>query len=341
MCVDCGKFNWKKRNLEVDLSGKTAIVTGCRIKIGYEITLKLLRCGCRVIGTTRFTHDALKRFSEEPDYEDWKDQLEIFGLDMRFLGDVHAFCGWVLRTKTELHYLINNAAQTISRPQQYYAHLMPGERQPMLHPNIITHENTRFEQVPTPLFLLQDGVEPVKDDFSLSFFEPEFPENQLDEFGQQIDLRKSNSWMQKLEQVPFEDMVEVHAINAFAPFILCNQLQKLMKTTSGMKHVINVSAMEGQFYRHKNDNHPHTNMAKASLNMMTRTCANSMRNDMIFCVAVDTGWVTDERPVQFQTASPMTCPLDCVDGAMRVLDPIFSQSTLFGVFLKDYVPTMW
>jgi NAD(P)-dependent dehydrogenase (short-subunit alcohol dehydrogenase family) len=155
----------------------------------------------------------------------------------------------------------------------------------------------------------------------------------------------------ELAEVPTIEMIEVQLVNSIAPFVLTAQLKPLMlRTTSRDKHVVNVSAMEGQFYRtFKTTRHPHTNMAKASLNMMTRTSAPEFARDGIHMNSVDTGWVTDEDPfaksVVKEEEQRFAPPLDSIDGAARVMDPIFSGFNsgvhCWGQFLKDYQPTRW
>jgi NAD(P)-dependent dehydrogenase (short-subunit alcohol dehydrogenase family) len=160
-----------------------------------------------------------------------------------------------------------------------------------------------------------------------------------------------NSWRMQLADVPTAEMLEVQLVNSVAPFILCSKLKPLMLRTPGRdKHIVNVSAMEGKFSRHtKTDKHPHTNMAKAALNMMTLTSARDYVLDGIHMNAVDTGWVTDEDPAQLsarkQEEHDFQPPLDIVDGAARVMDPVFaglnSGKHSWGNFLKDYKPTEW
>ena len=154
-----------------------------------------------------------------------------------------------------------------------------------------------------------------------------------------------------MADVPTIELLEVHLVNAVAPFVIDARLKPLMVAVpTADKHIVNVSAMEGQFYKtFKTDKHPHTNMAKASLNMMTRTAAMDYVKDGIHMNSVDTGWVTDEDPVvqarMKREEHDFHPPLDIVDGAARIVDPIFdgveTGNHVWGQFLKDYKPTDW
>lgn len=377
MCTECGDFNYAKRFQTADVTGQVALVTGSRLKIGYHITLMLLRGGATVIATTRFPVDSAIRFAKEPDFKDWEHRLKIHGLDLRHIPSVEIFCNFIEQKYQRLDILINNAAQTVRRPAGFYAHLISNEEKPIqllsaeVQNLLLDHSNCldqlkALSSVATNqnMPVTWHGPEPgiglsasaklsqIPYSFDKALVSKEvFPDGELDADLQQIDLRKTNSWRLKLGQIETTEMIEVQLVNSVAPFILCNRLSEMMKKDhTGMKHIINVSAMEGKFYRDfKEDRHPHTNMAKAALNMLTHTAAGTLAKDGIFMNAVDTGWVTDEDPAELakkkQEQDDFYPPLDIVDGAARVLDPLFEGINTgkhwSGKFLKDYRPIAW
>jgi NAD(P)-dependent dehydrogenase (short-subunit alcohol dehydrogenase family) len=171
----------------------------------------------------------------------------------------------------------------------------------------------------------------------------------IDAGGLVPDLHDENSWSAVVQDVDPLEMLEVQLCNTTAPFILVSRLRASLAATSARRsYIVNVSAMEGVFSRgYKGPGHPHTNMAKAAVNMLTRTSAKEMLADGILMTSVDTGWITDERPhpTKVRLAEEgFHAPLDLVDGAARVYDPIVrgeSGEDLTGVFLKDYSRADW
>ncbi|MBK7398554.1 MAG: SDR family oxidoreductase [Myxococcales bacterium] len=336
MCIPCGEFNLQKRHQTSDLRGRYAVVTGARVKIGYHAGLKLLRAGCHVIVTTRFPRDAAGRYASEPDYPEFHDRLEVHGLDLRHTPSVEAFADELAGRLPRLDYLVNNACQTVRRPPGFYRHLVEAEAHAALPGGKLSGP-----ALPPAMLLPGDQADDVR----------LFPIGKLDADLQQVDLRSHNSWRLTLAEVPTIELLEVQLVNAIAPFVLAARLKpRMLATPNPDKHVVNVSAMEGQFYRtFKTDRHPHTNMAKAALNMLTRTSAADYEKDGIHMNSVDTGWITDEDPhevaerkVAVHGFSP---PLDVVDGAARILAPIFDGELtgehVHGLFLKDYKPCAW
>ncbi len=361
MCPACADFNYMKRFQTASLHGQVALITGSRLKIGYQAALMMLRAGAHVIATTRFPIDSAVRYSREQDFPQWSDRLHIYGLDLRHTPSVEAFCHYIEQRYDRLDVLVNNAAQTVRRPPGFYAHLLANERiLPQDLPSKTRALLSPFEHCKealsnsTPAIGLCESARlsqiPYTHDRALSV-DQVFPQGHLDPDLQQVDLRTTNSWRLCLGEIQTSEMIELQLVNSIAPFVLCNKLCAMMKKhNTGKKHIVNVSAMEGKFDRHvKTARHPHTNMAKAALNMLTHTSARDLVQYGIFMNAVDTGWVTDEDPYAHSQRKKEELdfqpPLDIIDGAARVCDPFFSGIETgkhwSGKFLKDYFPVSW
>ena len=330
LCPSCAALNFAKRSALADMTGMTALLTGGRVKIGYQAGIKLLRCGADLIVATRFPRDAAARYAGEPDFAEWGDRLEVFGLDLRHTPSVEAFCAHVSATRTRLDVIINNACQTVRRPPGFYEHMMAKETAALdaLAPDVLqlvgsyevlrnrdrVLESASDDAAASIAVSEHGGVPGLSRAAELSQVPllPEdratpdtlFPAGQLDQDLQQVDLRGRNSWRLQLHEVSSVELLETQLVNAVAPFVLNARLKPLMEATPGHhKHIVNVSAVEGQFYRpRKTTKHPHTNMAKAALNMMTRTSATDYHDAGINMNSVDTGWVSDEDPVAIAEA---------------------------------------
>jgi NAD(P)-dependent dehydrogenase (short-subunit alcohol dehydrogenase family) len=362
MCDTCGDFNYAKREQTADLADRYALVTGARLKIGYQAALMLLRAGAHVLVTTRFPVDAAGRFAKEQDFPEFRERLQVYGLDLRHTPSVELLAQFLVERLPRLDYIVNNACQTVRRPAGFFKHLLAVEAEPLgalpaeWRGVLAQRDELRKALAPTSraqgagLFNSAELSQRRYLDEDFKGSETLFPPNRFDEDLQQVDLRAVNSWRLRLHEVETPELLEVHLVNAIAPFILNARLKPAMLRTPGRhKHIVNVSAMEGQFYRTtKTDKHPHTNMAKAALNMMTRTSAPDYAKDGIHMNAVDTGWVTDEDPAVHAARKAelgFAPPLDIVDGAARIVDPIFvgqlTGENVWGQFLKNYKPAPW
>ncbi len=380
LCPECAALSHEKRDARADLTGRRALLTGGRAKIGMHIALRLLRDGAHTTITTRFPRDAARRFSSLPDAADWLHRLRIVGIDLRDPAQVLGLAESVAEAGP-LDILINNAAQTVRRSPGAYAPLAAAELEPLpdgplpdmltfghthdLHPHMLLPQSGHIDAarviaagagVATPSVsentrhARADELAELAMTAGSSSLERMAAGTAIDAGGLVPDELHINSWTQHVQQVEPLELLEVQLANMTAPFLLISKLRPAMAaSTARRKYIVNVSAMEGQFARrYKGPGHPHTNMAKAALNMLTRTSAGEMlETDGILMTAVDTGWITDERPHHTKVRlaeEGFHAPLDLVDGAARVYDPIVrgeAGEDIFGVFLKDYRPAAW
>jgi len=360
LCPDCAARNRARRHARTDLTGRRALLTGGRAKIGMYIALALLRDGAQLTITTRFPRDAARRFTSIQDSEDWLHRLRIVAIDLRDPAQVIALADSE-RGRGTLDIFINNAAQTVRRSADGYAPLVAAERAalpagplPELvgfgpadigRPSLIGGAAPQRHWAPQPhalaaLALTAGSASPARIAARTA----------IDAGGLVPELQPDNSWSQLVQEIDPVELLEVQLCNMTAPFILIGRLRSSLAASPARRtYIVNVSAMEGQFSRgYKGPGHPHTNMAKAALNMLTRTSAHEMLSrDGILMTSVDTGWITDERPhpTRMRLADEgFHAPLDLVDGAARVYDPIVrgeAGEDLYGCFLKDYEPAPW
>jgi NAD(P)-dependent dehydrogenase (short-subunit alcohol dehydrogenase family) len=364
LCPSCAAVNHAHRDARTDLSGRRALLTGGRAKIGMYIALRLLRDGAHTTITTRFPNDAARRFSALADSADWLHRLRIVGIDLRDPAQVVALADSVTAAGP-LDILINNAAQTVRRTPGAYAPLAAAEADPLPDgplPEMLTFDHISdthpmalagsLSAHPVPhlpdrlrgadisrLAVLAGSASPQRIANSTA----------IDAGGLVPDLLTTNSWTQHVQHVDAMELLEVQLCNTTAPFLLISRLRAALAASPARRtYIVNVSAMEGVFSRgYKGPGHPHTNMAKAALNMLTRTSATELLTDGILMTAVDTGWITDERPhfTKVRLADEgFHAPLDLVDGAARVYHPIVQGEAgidLYGCFLKDYARANW
>ncbi|MFI7618653.1 SDR family NAD(P)-dependent oxidoreductase [Nonomuraea terrae] len=318
LCPPCDAENRARRHARADLSGRRAVVTGGRVKAGFELVLKLLRDGAAVTALTRFPHDARRRFAAVPDSPEWADRLTVTGMDLRDVPALLRWCDAQVDAGEPLDILVNLAAQTVRPPAESYAALLAAERV--------------AELTAGPSLGASAEIAAVRDVSGL------IP-----------DLSPVNSWTRLVEDVDPVEFLEVQLINVTAPFLLLARLRPLLESSPHpRRYVVNVSAAEGQFdRRHKGPEHPHTNMAKAALNMLTRTSAGELAAHGVYVTSVDPGWFSDQQPEpdrRRRAAAGFCPPLDDVDAAARVYDPIVrgeAGDPPYGCLLKDYRVAPW
>ncbi|MEU8527545.1 SDR family oxidoreductase [Streptomyces sp. NPDC048629] len=333
LCPGCAADNTARRSLSTDLTGRRALLTGARVKIGFQLALMMLRDGAELLVTSRFPHDTLRRFRAEPGSEAWLDRLTVVAVDLRDPRQVLGLCERLRQDGEPLDILVNNAAQTVRRPPESYALLASGETAAL--PEGVWH---------APGFAPMRALAAPAAGGALALVLEE-----ADEAGLLPDHAPANSWSARLGELDPAELLETQLVNALAPALLVDRLLPLLLASPRTnRYVVNVTAVEGRFaVRNKMAGHPHTNMAKAALNMLTRTSGAELAAQGVHMCAVDTGWITDENPLPKKSRIADTgfrTPLDIVDGAARVYDPIVrgeAGAPVSGVFLKDYQEAEW
>ncbi|MFF4545893.1 SDR family NAD(P)-dependent oxidoreductase [Streptomyces sp. NPDC001435] len=331
LCPECAADNTARRALSTDLSGRRALLTGGRVKIGFQLALMMLRDGAEVLVTSRFPHDTVRRFRAAEGSAQWLDRLTVLAVDLRDPRQVLGLCEELRQEGRPLDILVNNAAQTVRRPPESYALLAAGEYDAL---------PAGARQAPgfRPMRMLEGSAAALP-----------VALREADEAGLLPDPSPENSWSARLGALDPAEVLETQLVNALAPALLCDRLLPLLLAAPRpRRYVVNVTAVEGRFaVRNKMPGHPHTNMAKAALNMLTRTSGAELAARGVHMCAVDTGWITDENPVPKKARmaeAGFRTPLDIVDGAARVYDPIVrgeAGDPVSGVFLKDYREAEW
>jgi len=275
----------------------------------------------------------------------------VVGVDLRDPRQVLAFCEELRQDGRPLDILVNNAAQTLRRPPESYARLAEGELTPL---PLFLRERVRQAPGFRPMPVLSPAWPTAKleaADGPLPQVRTDAPSGvqATDEAGLLPDLAPENSWSVRLGGLDPAELLETQLVNSVAPALLCDRLLPLLLASPRpARYIVNVTAVEGRFaVRNKTARHPHTKMAKAALNMLTRTSGEELARQGVHMCAVDTGWVTDENPAPkkaYEAARGFRTPLDVVDGAARVYDPIVRGEAghpVSGVFLKDYRVADW
>ncbi|MFC8721345.1 SDR family NAD(P)-dependent oxidoreductase [Kitasatospora sp. NPDC057198] len=343
LCPDCAADHTARRALSTDLTGRRVLLTGGRVKIGFQLALMMLRDGAELLVTSRFPHDTLARFRAAEGSAQWLHRLRIVGIDLRDPRQVLGLCEQLRAEGRPLDALVNNAAQTLRRPPGSYALLAAGEHGPV--PAQVGHA-PGFRPMPA-LAAAWPAAELAADAGVL--LPVGLAAGTVDEAGLLPDTAPGNSWSATLGGLDPAEVLETQLVNALAPALLCDRLLPLLEASPHpRRYIVNVTAVEGRFeVRNKTAGHPHTNMAKAALNMLTRTSAAELATRGVYMCAVDTGWITDENPAPKKTRLAdhgFRTPLDIVDGAARVYDPIVrgeAGEPFAGVFLKDYQVAQW
>ncbi len=374
-CPDCGDTSLKFRNLKRDLTGYHAIVTGARLKLGYQIALKLLRAGAEVLITSRKWEEAFHRYQEEPDYSNFVDRLHV----MRFSFDLLKISEQMELFQNELQrvwpdkcvdIIIHNAAQTIANVLESDSSSSnsedltesPSSEDSFYNDQTKTNKRKRY---------------PLK-----SWFTNPFPE--VDKYGRVIDRREKNSWTTEFGTVDPNELNNVLMANVTAPFIINQMLLPYLKNTFDIKKrkpfIIHVHAKEGHFSSHKTNKHTHTNVAKAGLHMLTRCMASQhatidilshyqstmedtpwvdryKRNHIelghhhnnlshignwVNVHGIDPGWFSkDEYNIDTLIKRNILCPpIDEIDAASRIVYPIFENLPSFPGTWRHYIPLL-
>ncbi len=341
MCLDCGKFNYDKRVKMANMNGCVAFVTGIRQKIGLQIALKLLRCGAKVIGTTRFVNATYYNYAKQPDFDQWKDNLIICRCDFLDLSSVMKLIEF-LKTQN-VNIFINNACQTIRASQYYYQQINLLER--IIHESMADHL-IQYDNNSNNSIVIHDNKDrqimlykcTSNENLSLinhKIHKYDIKFNQFNDIKDK-DIKDQSSWNQNISNIAPGEILEAIAINQTVPTLLINQLKDFMKKP---RFIIQVTALEGQFSTNKLSTHAHTNMCKAAMNMLIKTISEENEPDQ-YVYSINPSFVSGVNPQQDHY------PLGDDDGATRIVYPLieFYNGTPLPkewIHLRNYLPEKW
>jgi NAD(P)-dependent dehydrogenase (short-subunit alcohol dehydrogenase family) len=374
ICIPCGAFNFSSSEFSkpprLSLPHNfIALVTGARINLGFHTALRLLRCGARVIATTRYPRDAVTRYLKEPDSVEWKDRLKVVGADFRSAADAFGLVHetkrcletWSDGGEARLTAVINNAAQTLTDSVKKEERAIGREDE--LRYEVGSHalliEGTYKARVRgRALPMSVEGTKVDMISFESSSEEMKTKGTEITKKDcvttAEIELYTKSSWVQSMFEIPYEDVMSAHAVNTFVPLILIRELIPMMgypslepsSSVASKPHayIVNVSSREGIFEDRtnanaKNGKHVHTNMSKAALNMITETeAAPAWKSRRVAMNTVDPGYMS--AAPEYENAFDGVRPIGWEDGAGRVLWPIaigeLEGRPIVGRFLKHY-----
>ncbi|MGW4460802.1 SDR family NAD(P)-dependent oxidoreductase [Micromonospora sp. NPDC004704] len=343
LCPACADLHRRFRDAGTDLTGRRAVVTGGRVKIGYQVALKLLRDGAAVTVVTRFPADAARRYAQEPDAAAWLTSLRVIGADLRDPRQVLDLAERLAEDGRRLDILVNNAAQTVRRPTWAYQPLVAAEL-------AAGRTGAAVESVAG----YRPGAPPPGWTGALAAVADVPGGRELvsvtDATGALVVPGVVNSWNTRIGEVDPVELLEVQLVNVVAPFLLVDRLRPALTAPgTSPRYVVNVTGREGWFGEDGPgpDRHPHTSVSKAALNMLTRVGATDLARHRVYMCGVDTGWITDENPTVIRArraAGGWRPPLDVVDAAARIYHPIISGEAgapMHGVLLKNYAVVPW
>jgi NAD(P)-dependent dehydrogenase (short-subunit alcohol dehydrogenase family) len=331
LCISCSQENYTNKNLKADLSSMSFLVTGGRVKLGFSSALKLLRMGASVVTTTRYPHFAMRNYQSEPDYVNWKDKLVIVQCDFTKLEEIYSMLK--LLDAHNFNGIINNACQTIRASSLYYSTVQgieAGIESSMIENNdtVLETQLVSYNKISSPQVLNNTVYGTELAEFAL--------DTKTNVFKDVQDIPHLNSWDKKIDEISPEEIVECTLINQLVPTLLINKLKPRLQSP---KFIINVTSLEGSFHNNKNDKHPHTNMCKASMNMLIRTLGEDSDKDL-HVYAINPGYVSGVCP----QLSKYAIGLD--DGASRIIYPIVRLGlghalTKDYAMMQNYKPASW